>query len=484
MKMKKILISGVAAMLAAINLAGATSCFGPKQTNDQVTVDVVAYDGSEVTVTFYHTMGANLSTVLKDHIAEFTKIYPNIKIEQKSQGNYDALHEMLNTRMSGGLDNLPTMAYCYADHVATYNASKAVVTLDEYIAATDLKVAGTNEAMGFTQAEIDDYVDAYYEEGKQFGDGKMYMLPFAKSTEVLFYNKDYFDAHPELSIPTTWEEMEATCKKIKEIDNAAGKTKTIPLGYDSEANWFITMCEQYGSGYTSMEEGNHFIFNNETNRGFVKEIKEWYDNNYVTTKEAHGSYTSDLFTAGECYMSIGSTGGTGYNIPGLSEGSGDEAAFEVGIAPIPQVSKDATKHKVISQGPSVCFFKKDAQEVAAGWLFLKYLTRSLEFQAEFSMTSGYASVIESVEEFAPYKAFLENAGKGNDHLKATSVLQNIAQKNACYVSPAFNGSSNARQEVGNLMLDVFDGAPSKGETMEEFIQSKFDDTMKVLRKYN
>ena len=171
--MKKILISGVAAMLAAINLAGATSCFGPKQTNDQVTVDVVAYDGSDVTVTFYHTMGANLSTVLKDHIAEFNKIYPNIKIEQKSQGNYDALHEMLNTRMNGGLDNLPTMAYCYADHVATYNASKAVVTLDEYIAATDLKVAGTNEAMGFTQAEIDDYVDAYYEEGKQFGDGKM-----------------------------------------------------------------------------------------------------------------------------------------------------------------------------------------------------------------------------------------------------------------------------------------------------------------------
>lgn len=489
-KLKKILISSVATTLVAANLLGMAAC-SPKKTNDQVTVDVVAYDGSAVTVTFYHTMGASLTTVLKDGIAEFNKIYPNIKIEQKSQGDYDTLHEMLNTRMNGGLDNLPTMAYCYADHVASYNASKAVVVLDDYIKATNLTVAGTNEVMGLSETQIADYVDAYYDEGKKFGDEKMYMLPFAKSTEVLFYNKNYFEAN-NLTVPTTWEEMEATCKQILEIDTAnktnwnaqTGKTKTIPLGYDSEANWFITMCEQYGSGYTSMEEGNHFIFNNETNRGFVKTIKEWYDKGYVTTKEAHGSYTSDLFTAKECYMSIGSTGGTGYNIPGLSEGSGDNASFEVGIAPIPQVSTDASKHKVISQGPSVCFFKKDAQEVAAAWLFLKYLTFSHEFQAEFSMTSGYASVIESVEEFGPYKDFLANAGKGNDYLKATSVKQNIAQKKACYVSDAFNGSSNARREVGNLMLDVMLGAPSKGQSLEDFIKELFDDSMTVLNKYN
>ena len=34
------------------------------------------YDGSEVTITFYHTMGSNLTAVLDTYIAEFNKLYP------------------------------------------------------------------------------------------------------------------------------------------------------------------------------------------------------------------------------------------------------------------------------------------------------------------------------------------------------------------------------------------------------------------------
>ena len=47
---------------------------------------VPAYDGSEVTITFYNTMGSNLTTVLDAYIAEFNAIYPNIHIEYTSVG--------------------------------------------------------------------------------------------------------------------------------------------------------------------------------------------------------------------------------------------------------------------------------------------------------------------------------------------------------------------------------------------------------------
>ena len=40
------------------------------------------YDGSAVTIVFYHTMGQNLRDVLEVYIAEFNKLYPNITIEQ------------------------------------------------------------------------------------------------------------------------------------------------------------------------------------------------------------------------------------------------------------------------------------------------------------------------------------------------------------------------------------------------------------------
>ena len=90
-------------------------------------------------------------------------------------------------------------------------------------------------------------------------------------------------------------------------------------------------------------------------------------------------------------MSIGSSAGATHQRPTADE-SGNYP-FEVGIATIPQVN--ASNKKVISQGPSVCIFKKDnPQEVVASWLFVKYLTTTVEFQAEFSMASGYVPVIK------------------------------------------------------------------------------------------
>jgi multiple sugar transport system substrate-binding protein len=274
----------------------------------------------------------------------------------------------------------------------------------------------------------------------------------SKSTEVLYYNKTFFTEN-NLSVPTTWDEMEEVCEKILKID-----PDCIPLGYDSEANWFITMCEQYNSPYTSLDEDNRFQFDNETNRNFVKRFREWHQKGYVTTEAIYGSYTSGLFTATgdnqRCYMVIGSTGGASYQTPPTYDDADGNAVpyFETAMAMPPQV--DPANPKVISQGPSLCIFKDDnPQEVVASWLFVKLLTTNVDFQAAFSMKSGYAPVIQSVQEDARYQAWLEKAN-GFNNLTAMSVKQAIAQNNAYYVSPAFNGSSTARDEVGTLMSDA------------------------------
>ena len=209
------------------------------------------YDGSAVTIRFYHTMGATLSEVLDYYITEFNALYPNITIEHEQVGDYDDVRDQVSTEINVGAQ--PNIAYCYPDHVALYNVAGAVVQLDNLIASEEVvtRADGTTEVLGLTQTQKDDFIQGYYNEGKQFGDEKMYTMPLSKSTEVLYYNKDFF-AENELAVPTTWDEMEALCAKIKQID-----ANSIPLGYDSEANWFITMCEQYGSPYTSTEPGNH-----------------------------------------------------------------------------------------------------------------------------------------------------------------------------------------------------------------------------------
>lgn len=428
------------------------------------------YDSSKkVEITFYHTMGSNLSDVLDLYIAEFNKLYPNITVKAEKIGGYDDVRDQIKTEISA--KKQPNLAYCYPDHVALYNLAKAVVTLDNLIDSTIevTRADGTKEGLGLTEDQKNDFIKGYYEEGKQFGDGLMYTLPFSKSTEVLYYNKTFFEQH-NLKVPTTWDEMEETCKKIKEIDPSS-----IPLGYDSEANWFITMCEQLNSPYTSAT-GDHFLFNNETNKAFVRRYRDWYQKGYLTTQNLYGSYTSGLFTALEpneegklirSYMSIGSSAGATHQRPAADNDG--KYPFEVGIATVPQV--DASNPKVISQGPSICIFKKDnPQEVIASWLFLKYLVTNVEFQAEFSMASGYVPVLKSVAENATYKDFVAKAD-GGKYISALSAKICLEQEDAYYTSPAFNGSSEARDQVGKILqkcLPISDDSKVDAEIKKAF----------------
>ncbi len=499
--MKKALMALVAGVMFCTNVVGLTAC-GGGDTAKYEPKDVVAYNGSEVTVTFYHTMGENLRNILDEYIPEFNKMYPNITISHDTMGDYPALREQIMTELSAG--NSPSLAYCYPDHVALYQKARKAVVLDDYIASQNVvtRADGTTEIMGYTQAQIDDFIPAYYNEGRAYGttaDGTdlMYTLPITKSTEVMYYNKTEFEKNG-WTVPTTWDEMEALFAKIK-----AAHPTDIPLGYDSEANWFITMTEQLGTPYTSAT-GDHFLFDTAENRAFVERFRGWYDKGYITTEEIYGNYTSNLFKEvnpekQKIYMCIGSSAGATYQCPAkvkvpvvdadgnpvIDEETGaqkevDEFPFEVGVAMIPQINP--AKPKVIQQGPSVCLFKKsNEQEMAAAWLFAKFLTTSVEFQASVSMNNGYTAVIKSVQENEIYADFLANAD-GNAGLQATVVKQTLAQADmgAYYISPAFNGSSAARDKVGILLQNCLVSKTTGNQTAADLIKAQFKAAIEAL----
>ena len=468
--MKRIIALVLMLAIAFTFVISATGCDlfggGKKETADFVMPEG-GYDGSAVTIRFYHQMGAKLKAILDTAIADFNAIYPDITIEHQSFGDYNGVRDQIKTEIAVG--NQPHLAYCYPDHVALYNMAGAVQTLDVFM---------NDGTVGYTQAQLDDFVQAYLNEGKAFGDGKTYCLPISKSTEVLYYNKTFFEEH-NLAVPTTWDEMEEVCKKIKEIDPTC-----IPLGYDSESNWFITMCEQYGSAYTSAS-GENFLFNNQTNIDFVTRFRTWYQNKWVTTEELSGGYTSALFTGDSststegseatkgtrCYMCIGSTGGATYQQPTQTNGVFE---FEVGIVSIPQVNP--AQPKVISQGPSICMFKQEnPQEMVAAWLFAKFLTTDHTFQGSYSISNGYAPVIKSVKNNKAYADFLAKGEKdGTTNITAYAVKVAIEQEKAYYASPAFNGSSVARDQVGLLLQKVFT-LPDNG--LEAAIKKAFQDAI-------
>ena len=231
---------------------------------------------------------------------------------------------------------------------------------------------------------------------------------------------------------------------------------SIPLGYDSSENFFITLSAQYNSPYTSAT-GEHYLFNNDTSKAFVEKFAEWYQKGWMTTSELMGgSYTSDAFRRkgndelGKAFMSIGSSAGARYYRPDKVNG---EYPFEIGIVPIPQVDPDSPK--AISPGPSVCIFEDDnMQEVYASWLFVKFLLTDVEFQSNYSASSGYVPAIKSVYDSSDYQAFI-NKADGGEYITALAAKVAYEQSDYCFTSPAFVGSADARTQVGYLTESVF-----------------------------
>ena len=440
--MKRILVY-LLLVVMLFNALALTACPNP---GGLVDLDLTgSYDGSAVTITFWHTMGADNKNLLESAIKRFNDIYPNITVEHQSYGDYDGVFDQIRTKLTAG--NQPNLAFCYPDHVATYNKSESVVVLDDLISNTNVLSSG--EMMGFTQAQLDDFIEGYYNEGKEYGDGKMYSLPFQKSTEVLYYNKTVFDSLG-LEAPETWDDVEEIIQALKEA-----YPNSTPLGYDSDENFFITLTEQYGSEYTSAT-GDHYTFVNDKNKAFMEKFATWYQKGWMTTSELMGgSYTSDAFKkandeVGKVFMSIGSSAGARYQRPDKVDGA---YPFEVGIVSIPQV--DPSNPKVISQGPSICIFEdENVQEVYASWLFLKFLTTDQRFQAEYAMKSGYVPVIKSVMDTKQYKDALVEAD-GGDFITSLVALVALQQEDAYFTSPAFAGSADARTQVGLLVQSVF-----------------------------
>ncbi|MBQ9731105.1 MAG: extracellular solute-binding protein [Bacilli bacterium] len=443
--------------LAACMVIGLASC--QTVNKDYRKVEIAELTKEEtVEITFWHTMGTENQELLDAMILEFNKEWPNIKITHAAQGGYDDIRDKLIKGIPA--KTLPTMAFCYPDHVATYLGANAVTPLDQFI-ESDLPDYALDTS---------DFVEGFWNEGKEYDeDGTTFSVPFSKSTEVMFYNKTMFDKEG-WTVPTTWNEMWTLCETIK-----AKYPNVTPLGYDSDDNMYITMSAQHNIPYTSIE--NKFDFVNDDAKAMVKELKGYYDKGYFKTKgtSPNGAYTSTQFTDETLFMTIGSTGGTKYNCPATTEIDGvDTPAFEVGVAPMPQVDKN--NPKVISQGPSITFFNSDYisdKQLCAAWMFYKHITNTKN-TATYSILTGYEPVRKSAYASAEFQAHMNNP---QDKYKQ-KLIQNTAKLTSTitdyyFTSPAFEGSSQARSSCGALLTAVL-FAETTPETIDATINEQFD----------
>lgn len=440
-----------------------------------------------IEIVFWHSNGSVIENALKGYASDFERMMRaegyniTVKIE-KPASTYDDLRETFINAIKGA--KLPNLIQNYPDHVVEYDKNNVILPLTPYI-------FHPVHGMGSRPNEsINDILEAYrYENRSNNLIGDFLSLPFNKSTEIVSYNKTYFDAVLRgRTMPTTWQDLFALTDDIIAIkDNqidaivarwrAAGKPlatsvineakeKFVPFTYDSSANAFITLTRQFGGEYTSRDpvtgKGNVEFINPNT-----LEMLNYFASDrgrtFTVPKYWGVDYANSVSFNGTTIFSVGSTGGARYNTP-VQEGF---ELYEIGIMPVPYDKYNPSSRTVIQQGTNISLTNSGtAQQQLASWLFLKYIT-STDVQADFGIKTGYSPVRNSSYETAAYKEYLagadikmprsyQEAGMSKsayteayeNKVKAMASKAAAEQRQYAFFDYAFLGSSKAREEVG------------------------------------
>lgn len=421
----------------------------------------------QITIKFWHRMGAASQLILQGWITEFQAVYPNITvIEEKAAADYDALADKIALSIPAG--TMPDISESYPDHIARYAQAKAPLALNHFI---------SNPNIGYTEEEIADFLPGLWAEGLSYdSEGTILSMPFTKSSEAFFYNKTYFDAHG-YDVPTTWDEVFAIAEDIKLREPDA-----IPFGYDSTDNLFITASKQWEApytGYNSETGRGEVLFNNDTSKEMVRYFKDKVDRGLMLTRALNGdAFTSDIMkTNQKLYMYVGSTGGTRYAYIGASTAVFN-AGYRVGVAPLP--AKDVEHRFQIQQGPNVSLFNsKDEQKMIASWLFVKFMLQP-EKTAQFCIPSGYAPIRYSAYETDAWLNYVASINanpttllQAQDKLVKEAIEIFLNNGEIFFTSAVFNLGSKTRSEVGALMTKIFAYKPANETDLTNYINTEY-----------
>lgn len=509
--------------ISVTDAAGVTTSIGVSLvTKAKVDIPETFDTTTPITIKLWHGNGSTIEAALKRYALDFQKLYPNVTVViEKIGNNYDDVRQATIDAIRGG--SLPNLVQSYPDHVMEYIDNNALVSVTPYY---DHPVHGyDNSATG----SFSDIVASYRRENNQYtSEGDYFALPFNKSTEVVIYNKTYYDrlvaaGKAPAEFPTTWQQLFALEAVFKADANAYmdemfafhanaaqesvritteqlqdAKNKFIPFSYDSQDNAFITLIRQWGGQYTGInaDRKGQILFDNAEAREMLNYFYENRGN--ITVPSNWGTdYASDLFKKGFTFVTVGSTGGVRYNVPDLING---EYPFEFDVVPMLYNEERPELQTAIQQGTNISMTTQgNAQEKLASWLFLKYLT-SFEVQKDFSILTGYHPIRSSIYEDEDYKLFLSgsyykkdstgafvvdaNGDRVIEPLVGEELMKSLAsnaaalQADKTFFDQAFVGSSTARKAVGVAFEQVMLG--SNSSIINTSLAQAYAEAMRVL----
>jgi sn-glycerol 3-phosphate transport system substrate-binding protein len=327
-------------------------------------------NGTRTKVRFWYGLGGQLGEVIEGQIAKFNQSQDRVEVEGVFQQSYNGVQEKFQAALVGG--DVPEIVQMEIHATPQFASSGALTPLEQFY---------ENDP----EFNFDDLVPATLL--NQRWEGKLYAMPINRSTPLLYYNKDLFQAaglDPNQP-PKTWQEVRDIAKQIAKTENG----QTTVYGFIPMSSWWYFESMVWSNGGELMSED----LNNVTFAEPGAEVVQiWAD--MVHQDKTARTFTGDKaneqqqqeFIQGRAAMVLNSTAD-------LGRYTRDIANFEFGTAFLPHM--EGHEHAVPTGGAAAAIpavVPEDKKQAA--WEFIKWWT-SPEQAAIWSQNTGYFPVRQS-----------------------------------------------------------------------------------------
>lgn len=347
-----------------------------------------------------------------------------------------------------GSSGFPDLFMTYADTAYQMNELGKVIDLEEYL----------------TEADLSRFNLDFLNEGR-FNDGKLRILPLAKSTEALFINKTDFDLfmqqHQEVSLDDL-KTLEGLIEVSEIYYNWCGKSF---YGRDSLSNYFVVGSKQLGVDLFSYDENKKFTVN--MDKDVFKKLFDCYYVPYVKGFfTASGKFRSSDLVSGKILCYTGSTSSSVFFPSKVIISDTEQKDIESYVLPAPMF-KDAVCKAAVSQGAGVAISKSTDKKQKAAVEFVKWLTTD-SVNLEFAVESGYMPVVKDSlsDEFLATTTEITN--------KTYTVCRDVLKDCQMYSNSVSEHSSGIRSILDSSLADLASNAMksiesnvSMGMTLEQ-----------------
>jgi len=319
--------------------------------------------GIELNMYYPVAVGGPLTKIVDGMVDEFERKNPDVKVNAIYAGNYnDARIKALAALKSGKPAQLSVM---FSIDIYELIEQDAIVPFDDLVSTYEDK------------AWLYSFYPTLMENGVT--DGKVWGIPFQRSTIVMYYNKDLFrkaGINPN-NPPETWSELVSHGKKIKNNTNSWGVM--IPsTGYPY---WMFGALTMQNDQVLMNGDGNETYFDHPS---VIGALQYWHDlgnkHKVMPSGTIEWGTLRKNFLEQKTAIMWHSTG----NLTTVKK----NAKFDFGVAMLPAKKRRGTP---TGGGNFYIFKKSSAAEKKASMRLIKFMT-SPEQAAHWSMSTGYMGV--------------------------------------------------------------------------------------------